>query len=251
MGEGKCGMIWENSIETCILSSVKQIASPGWMHDYLMLVAGALGWPRGMGWGGRWEGVSGWGTHVNPWLIHVNVWQKPLQYCKVISLQLIKINGKKKGSVSKYSHILRHWGGGLWRVILQPTLSPVSKTMKSSQICSCVVDEMPCVSPVHPMSHSDAPLIAFRPHVTFWRSFDSVQAPPPVWRPSALKPVFPSGDCQWRRYKRHEFKPWVRKIPWRRKWQPTPVFLPGESHGLRSPASYTLQGHRVRHDWVT
>ena len=38
---------------------------------------------------------SGWGTHVNPWLIHV--WQKPLQYCKVISLQLIKINEKKKG----------------------------------------------------------------------------------------------------------------------------------------------------------
>ena len=37
-----------------------------------------------------WEGVSGWGTHVNPRLIHVNVWQKPLQYCKVISLQLIK-----------------------------------------------------------------------------------------------------------------------------------------------------------------
>ena len=38
----------------------------------------------------------GWWIHVNPWLIHVNVWQKPLQYCKVISLQLIKINGKKK-----------------------------------------------------------------------------------------------------------------------------------------------------------
>ena len=49
-----------------------------------------------MGWGGRREGGSGWGTHVNPWLIHVNVWQKPLQYCKVISLQLIKINGKKQ-----------------------------------------------------------------------------------------------------------------------------------------------------------
>ena len=46
-----------------------------------VLGAGALGWPRGMGWGGRWEGCSGWGTHVNPWLIHVNVWQKPLQYC--------------------------------------------------------------------------------------------------------------------------------------------------------------------------
>ena len=36
------------------------------------------------------------GAHVNPWLIHVSVWQKPLQYCKVISLQLIKINEKKK-----------------------------------------------------------------------------------------------------------------------------------------------------------
>ena len=40
-------------------------------------------------------GGSGWGIRVNPWLIHVNVWQKPLQYYKVISLQLIKINGKK------------------------------------------------------------------------------------------------------------------------------------------------------------
>ena len=35
-------------------------------------------------------------THVNSWLIHVNVWQKTLQYYKVISLQLIKINGKRK-----------------------------------------------------------------------------------------------------------------------------------------------------------
>ena len=61
-----------------------------------VLRAGALGRPRGMGWGGRREGGLGWGTHVNPWLIHVNVWQKPLQYCKVISLQLIKINEKKK-----------------------------------------------------------------------------------------------------------------------------------------------------------
>ena len=71
-----------------------------------VLRAGALGWPRGMGWGGRWEGGSGWGTHVNPWLIHVNVWQKPLQYCKVISLQLIKINEKKKKAIAGYKLIL-------------------------------------------------------------------------------------------------------------------------------------------------
>ena len=61
-----------------------------------VLGAGALGRPRGIGWRGRRVGGLGWGTHVNPWLIHVNVWQKPLQYCKVINLQLIKINEKKK-----------------------------------------------------------------------------------------------------------------------------------------------------------
>ena len=60
-----------------------------------VLGPGALGRPRGIGWRGRWEEGSGWGTHVNPWLVHVNVWQKPLQYCKVISLQLIKITEKK------------------------------------------------------------------------------------------------------------------------------------------------------------
>ena len=42
------------------------------------------------------NGGSGWGTLVNPWLIHVNVWQKTLQYCKVISLQLIKIIRERK-----------------------------------------------------------------------------------------------------------------------------------------------------------
>ena len=65
-----------------------------------VLRAGALGRPRGMGWVGRWEGRSGWGTHVNPWLIHVNVWQKLLQYRKVISLQLIKMNLKKETFLS-------------------------------------------------------------------------------------------------------------------------------------------------------
>ena len=43
---------------------------------------GALGRPRGSGWRGRWEGGSGWGTHVNPWLFHFNVWQNSLQYKK-------------------------------------------------------------------------------------------------------------------------------------------------------------------------
>ena len=71
-----------------------------------VLGAGALGRPRGMGWGGRREGGSGWGAHVDSWLIHVNVWQKPLQYYKVISLQLTKIN-KKNNSLRKL--LLKIW----------------------------------------------------------------------------------------------------------------------------------------------
>jgi len=50
--------------------------------------------------------------------------------------------------------------------------------------------------------------------------------------------------CQYRRQKRHRFNPWVGKIPWRKKWQPTPVFLPGESHGQRSLAGYSPRGHK-------
>ena len=41
-------------------------------------------------------------------------------------------------------------------------------------------------------------------------------------------------------YKRHGFNSWVKKIPWRREWRPTPVFMPGQSHGQRSLAGYTL-----------
>ena len=58
------------------------------------LKAGALGQPRGMGWGGLWKGggVEDGRTHVHLWLIHVDVWQKPPQYCKVIILQFKLIN---------------------------------------------------------------------------------------------------------------------------------------------------------------
>ena len=56
--------------------------------------------------------------------------------------------------------------------------------------------------------------------------------------------------CQCRRPKRHRFDPWVRKIPWRREWLLTPVFLPGEAHGQRGLAAYiqSMGSHRVGHD---
>ena len=46
------------------------------------------------------------------------------------------------------------------------------------------------------------------------------------------------------RHRRHRFDPWVVKIPWRRKWQPIQVLLPGESHGQRSLAGYSPWGHK-------
>ena len=58
--------------------------------------------------------------------------------------------------------------------------------------------------------------------------------------------------CQCRRPKRLWFNHWVRKIPWRRKWQLTPVFLPGESCGQRNLAGYSPWGlKRVGHNLVT
>ena len=59
-------------IETCILSYVKQITTPGSMHE--TGCSGLVHWDDPEGWDG--EGESGWGTHVHPWLIHVNVMQK-------------------------------------------------------------------------------------------------------------------------------------------------------------------------------
>ena len=72
---------------------------------------------------------------------------------------------------------------------------------------------------------------------------------------------FPGGTsgkeptCQCRRHKRHRFNPWVRKILWRRVWQPTPIFLPGECHGQRSlvgysPKSQTWLKQLIMHTWL-
>ena len=47
---------------------------------------------------------------------------------------------------------------------------------------------------------------------------------------------------------RHEFDSWVRKIPWRKAGQPTPVFLSGESHGQRSLVGYIV--HEVIKNWI-
>ena len=48
--------------------------------------------------------------------------------------------------------------------------------------------------------------------------------------------------CQLKICEKHRFSPWVGKIPWRREWLPTTVFLPGESHEQRSLAGYSPWG---------
>ena len=73
VGEGKGGEIWENGIETCIISCMKRVTNPD--ARYWMLGAGALGRPRGRVWGGRREEGSGWGTQVYLWRIHFDIWQ--------------------------------------------------------------------------------------------------------------------------------------------------------------------------------
>ena len=50
--------------------------------------------------------------------------------------------------------------------------------------------------------------------------------------------------CQCRRYRRWGLDPWVGEIPWRRQWQPTLIFLPGESHEQRSLVGYSPWGHK-------
>ena len=56
--------------------------------------------------------------------------------------------------------------------------------------------------------------------------------------------------CEHRRHKRYEFDPWVRKILWSRKWQPTPAFLPGESYRQGAWQATVHGSQEVRHDSV-
>ena len=56
--------------------------------------------------------------------------------------------------------------------------------------------------------------------------------------------------CQSRRHNIHDFDPWLGRIPWRRAWQPIPVFLPGESQWAEEPGGLQCIGsHVVGHDW--
>ena len=96
VGEGKGGMFREKSMYIIYSETDHQPRLDAWDR-----CSGLVHWedPEESGGEGGGRGESGWGIHVTPWLIHVSVWQNPLQCCEVISLQLIKINEKKRCSV--------------------------------------------------------------------------------------------------------------------------------------------------------
>ena len=73
VGEGEGGKIWENGIETCKISCMKRVASPGSMQDTGCL--GLVHWEDPEGWNGEGGGCSGWGTHVYLWRIHFDICQ--------------------------------------------------------------------------------------------------------------------------------------------------------------------------------
>ena len=79
VGEGECGMIWENGIERCIISYVKRIASPNLIQD-------PWGWCTGMTWSdgtGREVGRRfRMGNTCTPWQIHVDIWQNQYNIVK-------------------------------------------------------------------------------------------------------------------------------------------------------------------------
>ena len=63
-----------------------------------------------------------------------------------------------------------------------------------------------------------------------------------TWFPGGTSGKEPT--CQCRRHKSHGFDPWVRKMPRRREWQPTPAFLLGEFHGQRTLVGHSPWGHK-------
>ena len=110
VGEGEGGKIWENGIETCIISYMKQVASPGSMHDTGCL--GLVHWNNPEGWwGGRREEGSGWGTHVYLWRIHFDIWQN--QY------NIVKLK-KKLHSICQQIWKIQQWQQDWKRSVLIP-----------------------------------------------------------------------------------------------------------------------------------
>ena len=152
----------------------------------------------------------------------------------------------------KQQKVFSHSSGGQMPRIKAWT---VLKTRKEGLVQACLCGLVMAILGAH---------VAF-PCVTslplFIRPLVILDHPPPLWPLSDLITSvrtlrFPAGangkepTCQCRWCRRHSFDPWVGTLPWRRAWQPTPVFLPGESHGRRSLVGYSPRGHKSQ-TWLS
>ena len=138
------------------------------------------------------------------------------------------IKSKKKVCISSYDCVTRALFLNLWHCpwsLIQCQIDIVESTM-----CMCANSLQSCLTPCDPMDHS--------------LPGSSVHRILQVWIVEWVAMCNPRGS---------RVSLCVRKIPWRRAWQPTPVFLRGEFHGHRSLADYSLGGHKEldRTEWLT
>ena len=113
-------------------------------------------------------------------------------------------------------------------------------------------DPTDCITPGFPVLHHFPSLLKFMSVELVMPSKHLFLCRPLLLLPSMFPSIkiFPGGTsgkestCQCRKWKRHGFDLWVRNIPWNRKWQPTPIFLPGKSDGKRSLAGDSWWGQK-------
>ena len=130
-------------------------------------------------------------------------------------------------------------------------LSFLETFASASDMCMCV--HIPTSTRTHTHPHTQSvpghrqplfPIVSLS--VMVQKKFESHY---PSWLPWWLSGR--DSFCQRRRHRRCAFDPWVGKVPWRRKWQPVPVFLPGKSHGWRSHVGGRATVHGVTEESVT
>ena len=148
-----------------------------------------------------------------------------------------------------YAYLPRCSGQGAWPAVRRPDSEPGSASSQqpghsteagSSLSCLCLFSIMRVVIATLPW-----PGTGITYESLFKMEFPSNRrnygpVPSISGFPGSTSGKEPAYQC--RRCRRHGFDPWVGKIPWRRAWQPTPVFLPGEFHGQRSLAGYSPGG---------
>ena len=109
-------------------------------------------------------------------------------------------------------------------------------------ICICITESLYCIPETNSIVNQlSSPIKNLKSDIQENNNISKKESP-------QIFMGFPGGisgkqpACQCRRFKGHRFNPYVEKIPWRRKWQPTLLFLPGESHGQRSLLGYCPWG---------